>query len=423
MKGTKYLSQIGLTPDRFVKMKVNLIECPPGAGKTHFCPEELPKFVKSNRCILYLIDTRIGKEQIINHNDNTIEYSQSWRELMNETPKEVIEELHRNGWGTHAQAHITVMTYAKAGAIIYFEHPFDWSKFDYVVCDELHNLIKWQNIKAKDENGKILTINILKQTQRKIEHTLYNTNAKIIALTATPGKVRKVFKNIYNVLEPLEYNTLYRYEEKNVFCYSDFVPILNTIPIGTKGIIFFYHISQLKKAETLLVQNGHRTTSIWSAANKTHTMTDRQKEVITHIIKEQKIPESIDIILINAACETGINIKNKDICFVLVHSTNKDTVTQVRGRVRNDLEYLYFLSKTITSTPNPVPEEYLNKPLTAKEKEILCVDKIRYLSKKGEPYKWGKTKKYLESNGYKITDKTIKNVRYSIIEKRGKEND
>jgi len=416
MKGEKYLSEIGLTPDRFKKGKVNIIECPTGAGKTHFSFNELPRFTESNYCILYITDTRMNREQILAGNDNTVDYDKSWRELINETPKEKIVKLHKNAWGSHADIKITIMTYAKVGAVLHYGHPFDWSKFDYVVCDELQNLIKWQNIRAKNEDGKPLAVNILELTQKKIEQTLYSSDTIIIALTATPDKVKKAFENCFDVLTPHEYGSLYQYENTETIYYRDCVKVLEDIPQGKRGIIFFYQISQLKRAESILSQAGHKTASIWSIENKDHPMSERQLEIRRHIIHNQKIPHGIDILLINSACETGVNIKNDDIDFVMVQSMDEDTITQARGRLRGDLSQLYLYSNLIYDTQRPVPEKYLNRPLTAEEKKALC-EEIRYLSPKNQPYMWVKVKPYLEINGYKITDKTIKNVRVSIIEK------
>jgi len=239
MKGSRYLSEVGLTLDRFKNIKINIIECPTGGGKTHFAFNELPKFTQSNYCILYLTDTNMNREQILSQNENTTFYDQSFRELMNQTPKEEIIQLGSRGWGDWKEVKIRVMNYAQVGAILYYEHPFDWSKFDYVVCDELQNLVKWQNIVAKDENGKPKSVNILSLTRKKIEHTLYHTEAKIIALTATPDKVKQAFKNVFYVLDPQEYNSIYQYETNQIFHYRDYVKAFDEIPIGKRGIIFF----------------------------------------------------------------------------------------------------------------------------------------------------------------------------------------
>ena len=429
MKGEKYLSEIGLTSDRFMNKKINIIVTPTGAGKTYFAFNELPKLTKSNHCILYLTDTNMNKEQILNQNENTVEYQAFWRKFINDNTKEKIIDKTKikfvPTWGTVVPeilsdyTKIHVMNYAKVAGILHYGHPFDWSKFDYVVCDELQNLIRWQNIIQKDENGKPVSVNSLIHTQRKIEHTLYNTETTIIALTATPDKVIKKFNNYHIVLTPQEYNSLYQYETFQSYEFNDYIKVFDTIPQGKKGIVYFAHIKKLIEAEKALNERGHRTACIWSISNKTYHMTDKQLEVRQYIAQNEKIPDNIDILLINDACHSGVNIRNEDISFILIHSTDKDTITQVRGRLRQDLNLLFTLNRELADKPsNPLPAEYLNRPLTVKEKEYLCVEIIRYISPKGVPYKWKGVKPYLESLGYTITDKTIKNTRVSVIEKR-----
>lgn len=91
------------------------------------------------------------------------------------------------------------------------------------------------------------------------------------------------------------------------------------------------------------------------------------------------MPKYIDILLINAPCETGVNIKNNDIDFIIIHSENNDTITQVRGRLRNDLKQLYLYSKYFVDIPNEVPQEYLNIKLTKNDLDMLCEGKNKVI--------------------------------------------
>jgi len=438
MTGEKYLGQIGLTPKRFMPHKVNVIKCPCGAGKTHFAFKNLPKFTHSNHCILYLTDTNMTRDQIISNEDyEAVGYDPSWRYFMNLHSKESI--LHntvkwRKGWGTYRVTRakltkITVMNYAKVGAILHYaDQPFDWSKFDYVVCDEMHNLINFQNINVKDKStGKTEAVNILKETVKKIEETLANyPNVKIIALTATPQKVEANF-DTHPVLTEQEYNSLYRYDTDHELFYRDPFKQFNLIPVGGKGIVYFNTIGSLKDAEAYLNKLGHKTASLWSLSNTDHPMTADQKKVRKYIVKKQRIPSYVDILLFNSACETGINIKNDDIGFMMIHSEDAETQEQVRGRNRNDLKIQLSYLASLPDLPCPVPESFLNRPLTVDDKKALCNDYVRYLKpNKAEPYQWHTDfKNYLTNLNqynddnfyqYKIIDKTIKNQRVSIIE-------
>ena len=411
MTGTHYLAELALTPARFVQGKINVIDCPTGAGKTTFSLFHLPQFAQSNNCVLYITDTLMNKQQIVQNYEQTREYDEKWRKFMNKHTKAEIIQKSANAWGTQ-KAQITAMTYAKVGAILAHGNEFDWSKYDFIILDELHNLINFQNIPLNGNSANILSL-----AKSKIENTLYQyRDVSILALTATPDKVYKHFKNTYPVLSPHEKDSLFQYQTHNKIIYSDYSELLQMIPQGKKGIVYFTQIRTLKKAEKILTDNGHRAISLWSVSNTNHPMSNEQQQVRNHIIKHQLIPENIDILLINSSCETGVNIKNSNIDFMLIHSTDKDTITQVRGRLRHDLFLLYEYSPNYKKSVI-MPVEYLNRPLSAAEKDFLCCEVLRVWNKKtNEPYKWKGTKEYLQGNGYKVTEKTINNKRTSTIE-------
>ena len=73
IKGTKYLSEL-VQMNLLQKNKLNIIKAPTGSGKTYFALTALPSTVeKSDRKIVYLIDTINGKQQILqNYNAKPI---------------------------------------------------------------------------------------------------------------------------------------------------------------------------------------------------------------------------------------------------------------------------------------------------------------------------------------------------------------
>lgn len=409
MKGTKFVSDV-VDITKFKSGCLNLINCPTGAGKTYFIENKLRKTAKHQNGILYIIDTSMGKSQIISIFKNVKSYSKSWREDKNGS-----NTIYNTGWGNQEDS-MTIMTYAQVGAVLYYGHPFDWSKFEYIVLDEIHNLINYQNIPSFDENGK--SINILKYTKDKIDDTVKNyPNVKIVALTATPEKVYQHFNNVFDVISTQEYLSLRNYESFKVDYYRDYMKVIQQIPKGQKGIIYFTTISKIKEVEKFLSSHNYKTGSFWSISNEKHQMSNEQKAVREYIIENQKMPKDIDILLINASCEIGVNIKNNDVDFIIIHSENSDTITQVRGRLRNDLKQLYLYSKYFVDIPNEVPQEYLNVKLTKDDLDILCEEKIRLLNKKDKPLKWNSVSKFLLYNGYEIEETTLKGRKAKVITK------
>lgn len=399
MTGKYYLSDI-LTPSRFQSGCINLIRAPVGSGKTHYVFNYLSKSALSNDYILYITDTNMNREQIIATYQDADGYQKDWREFINSQPKNRIGK----GWGNFDNSirkdnKITVMNYAQVAAFINYGHRFDWGQFDYVVCDELHNLIYYNAIKDS----------ILNHTIDKINHTIANCpDVKIIGMTATPNKVFERFQKVYDVLTQQEIDDLFHYEVKNINSYRDYVKILNLIPKGKKGIIYFDRITTLKEVEKILIKRGHRTSSFWSLNNEKHPLNDNQRAVRQHIIDNQLIPPDVDILLINAACQTGVNIKNTDITFMVIHADKySDTLIQARGRLRNDLDNLHYYDKNFLDKPNPVPAHYLNRKITATELKDLC-NEIRYMKpKSNDYYKGKKVIEYLSQHGYRITKTTI----------------
>lgn len=399
MTGKYYLSDI-LNPSRFKSGYINLIQAPVGSGKTNFALNELPKHALSNDYMLYITDSNMNREQILATYKNVCGYKKSWRDFLNSQTKPTI----RKGWGTMASK-ITIMNYAQVAALINYGHTFDWSQFDYVVCDELHNLIYYKNIKQKSGSSSIL-----KYTIDKIQDTLLNhPHVKIIGMTATPTKVFESFSNVYTVLTPQEMSELKRYDIINKpWYYRDYVKVLRAIPQGRKGIIYFDHVGTIKDAEAILQERGHKTGSFWSIVNEDHPMTDYQKSVRQYIINNQMIPSDVDILLINASAQTGVNIKNTDITFMIIHAAEgSDTLIQARGRLRNDLNNLYYYDKDSVDMPSPVPIEYLNRKITVAEMKQVCAE-VRFMKPKGNDYyKTEKVVEYLNQHGYKIDKTTI----------------
>ena len=399
MNGDYYVSDI-LTPDRLHSGFLNVLVCPTGSGKTTAILKELPKYVDENRNrILLITDSNINRSQLVSNPDNKTQwYSKDWREFINAS---TTEQLTHMGWGSHLKTYITVMNYHQLGTLLHHRHYFDWSKFAYVVLDEAHNLIQYQNIKSKDG-----TINKVKYAQAKIDATLKDhPHVKIIAVTATPNTVFKKFKNAKSVFTEEEVSNLRQYEVGNFFIYRDIQKLLPQIPLGTRGIIYTSRITSIKKHQEYLISKGHKALGIWGSSNENHPMSEEQYDLISHIVRHQEIPPDIDILLINKAAETGVNITNKDLTFMIIHAKyGSDTFIQAKGRIRNDIPNVHFYESSYNDANIDIPEEYLNTPLNTENKKVLCNEVVRYLNPSGNPYQWGKVKEHLETNGFIIKE-------------------
>ncbi len=140
-------------------------------------------------------------------------------------------------------------------------------------------------------------------------------------------------------------------------------------------------------------------------------MTEEQLSARESVLKEFKIPEKYNLLIINSSSETSIKIKSP-VDYVIVNSTNEDTQVQVRGRVNGDLKRLYL--RNDGTQPLVVPDEYLNKELFTPDRNELCKI-INLKNKSNRLYKWPTVKTLLLDSGYVITDGRQNNKYYSII--------
>ena len=378
MKG-KYLSEI-IDLEDLGTYCLNLIEAPCGAGKTEFVKKILEPFINTDdwQDILFLIDTKIGAEQL---------------------------EL------TFKDTNITVMTYARYANIVKNTPKEDhWNSYDSViVCDEFHNLIQWS--KWQDNNIHRLAFDII-FTKIYLQKVYM-----VIALSATPQKIRDAFEPFKEVINEVPLLAEPRqYENKNISYYDNLTMLLNEIQPHQKGIIYIPHISQIIKYQNKLMQRGIKAASIWSIRNIEYPMTEEQQELRQYIVQNRSMPLGVDVLFINKSCETSITI-NGHIDFMIVHSSEEDVQIQARGRYRNDLEQLYLYNIYESSQQLSLSEGWLERPLYKKDKIKLC-EELDIKNECGRVLGWTSVKSILVDMGYTIEDKKIKGgSRYVIISK------
>ena len=390
----EYLTKIVELSD-IITGKLNLIESPCGSGKTTFAKEKLITLNHENN-MLYLIDTANGKEQLLQSKGAVQRYNEWTDEYEWRLPG------------------ISVMTYAGYATLCDKAPECDqWFRNALIVCDEMHNLIKWSRW------GNNNTIH-RQAVQLLRERIIFGKN-KVTALSATPDAIIDEFvrDDKLNFVElhgePRHYETFETHE------YHTLSMVLNNLVPQKRGIIFIPHIHEIKKYQSMLETRGIPTAAIWSISNEEHQMDDEQLDIRDYVLQYREIPDDIDILLINRSCETSITIGSekdtrKPIDFMIIHSTDKDTQIQVRGRYRADLPEMYLLNPEATDKII-LPDEWLDKPLNKEDKQRLCIF-LHIPSKSGNrTAMWSTVKPQLESSGYTVTEHRSMSERYSIITK------
>ena len=391
MKGTKYLSEL-VDCSALQEGKLNVIKAPTGSGKTYFALQHIPSLTEDTvHEVVYLIDTTNGREQIM-RNYNAISEYHKWS-----------QEVEEGGMWFDPQKEVVILTYAKFGYLITKYLDF-YKKFRYIICDELHSLLKFQHFSRQPNYHSV--------ARGALELAVKDSPATVIALTATPSTIKAAF-NAPAVEIPIDQKELKQYEVKETVGYTNLDSILSQMDVGTVGLCYISRIHNMIAFEQKAKEAGFSPVCIWSINNPNHPMTAEQLEVRRSILEDWMIPSQYDLLIINSSSETSLKIKSP-VDFVIVHSSNPDTQVQVRGRVNGDLQTLYLPTEGVLTVT--VPAEFLGKRLFRADKDALLKTLDLRNPANNRPYGWTTVKGILIDNDYAITEGRFNNLRYSIIE-------
>lgn len=390
---------------------VNLISAPTGSGKTYFkfntlIPSLKEEYNISNNEIVCLYDTSNLAESVRkdkNYN-NCLKYRSS--------KKEIEQFGISNGFN---QDKIEVMTFSKFG----FDLKQNSNCFDnkkIIIVDEAHNLIKYRDRYDSDTH----------KTYTNVIDKLYELSENgviVVLLTATPYRIlsnsdllKKGLK-VYNFYGKVD--TLFNFGEDEFSNIKNLIHKLkvyqNSFNEGYKALMYTDSIKSANKMVEVFKENGLNAVAIWSANSKT-TMSDKQLHVRKSIIETGLVPFGVDILIINGAYETGINIKDETVQFVIVNNSSKEVITQVRGRIRHSIILLLTKSRVLKNENIKIEldEKWLNRRLFIEDKEQL-VKELNLYNKNGRQLKWTSIKKLLQEQKYNVEDKkvSINNIKYN----------
>ena len=391
MTGTKYLSEL-VDSSALQKGKLNVIKAPTGSGKTYFALQHIPSLTEDTvHEIVYLIDTINGKEQII-RNYNAISEYHKWS-----------QEVEDGGMWFDPRNEVVILTYAKFGYLITKYLDF-YKKFRYIVCDELHNLLKFQHFSKQPNYHSV--------ARGALELAVKNSSATVIALTATPATIKDAF-NAPTVEIPIDQTELKQYEVKETVGYTNLDSVLSQMDVGTVGLCYISHIHNMIAFEKKAKEAGFSPVCIWSTNNSKYPMNEEQLEARRSILENWVIPPQYDLLIINSSSETSLKIKSP-VDYVIVHSSNPDTQVQVRGRVNGDLQTLYLPTEGVPTVT--VPAAFLGKQLFSQKKaELVDALNLRDPSNNRQ-HRWPTVKNVLIDNDYTVTEGRSGDKRYVIIE-------
>ena len=397
MREGLHLSEaLNLECPHYERGRLNLIVAQTGQGKTTAAINTIPKQlgVAPQRCLI-LIDTTMGEEEKI-----ALDECQMWGEKLDKP---------------------YILNYQKFGAMVK-RGELVAEMFDYICCDEIHNLIKYVRIdeaniwKRNPESSREVICLILSQESLSyiaIDTLLHWAELKGVwwfGLTATADNLEKWtrLKSYINEIQIQE--QLIAYEVFQKYEYSNVHVLLRANP-EVKRLIFVPKIEQGEQFAREIQENtGRKVVCLWSK-HALKPMTNNQLDIVNHLQQSHKYPDDIDDIILTEAYATGWNLIDDNVQIVIVHSGNKDIQIQFPGRKRGDWQIQYnYNSKlaenkkrlerkqavraNIANTQWIIPDNYLGRKLGKEDKEQL-IQEIGY------PKKWTSLKKDIQ-NYYNI---------------------
>jgi len=393
MREGLHLSEaLDLECPNYERGRLNLIVAQTGQGKTTAAINTIPKQlgVVPQRCLI-LIDTTMGEEEKI-----ALEECQMWGEKLDKP---------------------YILNYQKFGAMVK-RGELVAEMFDYICCDEIHNLIKYVRIdeaniwKRNPESSREVICLILSQESFSyiaIDTLLHWAELKGVwwfGLTATADNLEKWarLKSYINEIQIQE--QLIAYEVFQKYEYSDIHVLLRANP-EVKRLIFVPKIEQGEQFAREIQENtGRKVVCLWSK-RALKPMTNNQLDIVNYLQYNHKYPDDIDDIILTEAYATGWNLMDDNVQIVIVHSGNKDIQIQFPGRKRGDWQVQYNYNSQlaanekrlnrkqiaradIANTQWIIPDNYLNRKLGKEDKEQL-IQEIGY------PKKWTSLKKDIEN--------------------------
>ena len=398
MKGSKRISELITDKNALKAGRINIIEAPVSSGKTFFALNTLPKWAGNPEKILYLIDTTNGDMSIQRH---CITVGRQNYALCDYNTKHVWSAEHA------ADNKMPVMTYAGFGTEVRHNGgSFHWlCDFDYIICDEMQNLVRYQDYEGKGENVAAAEI--------ALRLVAAEGKTKIVALSATPQKIREHFKELcYDVR--FDRSEIRRLETFAEIPYCGGIQealemVLSQHPDFHTGILYTTEIEDMKKCIEYARSMGIAENGFWSIHAKT-PMSSEQLALRQHVLDKETIPNDIDLLVINAASETCIKIQEekRKVDYMIVHNSNEEVKTQVRGRYHGDLPLFYYhdIEAANIQKCRNLPQQFMNKRLYAADQDELCsflkLRNPKLKNQDGNYYKMRKVKEYLEKCDYHV---------------------
>ena len=384
-----YLSEV-LDTSVFKLGQANIIVAPCHSGKTTAAAKIIQEHASCPESVLYLIDTTAGKEALLTHEDAQ-KCTRRW-----------IEKIDPRWWTQAPDGdRFVVMTYHQFGYKLIDAPTFPLG-LDLIICDEMHNLIKYLGIEtannkkpgAREQHCCRTALETLGALAKRKQHT-----PLVVVMTATVNTVSERLDSMGVPMEHFDYSGRVRSDStKQRLYYADLSSVIRQI--NEKAIIYVPTIEMMKRCAGE-VNDGRNVCCLWSVNNPC-PMHEKEMTVREALLNTQRIPDDVDLLFFNAAYETSLNIRNEDFNTMVIHNSNPDTQIQVRGRIRHDIEKLYLYDKSHEHMDAYFPQEHLDRFLVSSDVREIA-QSMNLKDAKGEKMKWPSIYPLLEKSGFQVS--------------------
>lgn len=375
--------------------QINLIVGCCGSGKSYWSMKELCSNISGELEADYLLGFHRVKAYVT---DNLMLRDCIYYTYKNKLQKDINDgvdvDVIRGDYGEYILNGARFYTYSGFSEMIkHKENKNQNIDFIEVYFDEIHNLINYHN---RFGGSYTYLLNNLNDLAKK---------TKIIAMTATPERFIWFAKeNDIHCVDILGKHKceLQHYDEGELIIFSD--DLLNYLDSlnfenNSKYLIYTNKISNINRCVNHFVDKGINAQGIWSKRReKDYPMTSEQHYLINYLIENNKLPDELQVLVINDAYTTGWNLVDDSVNIVIINSSDYETVIQCRNRVRHDIKELHYkLSRSKKEDMfaqlfkedvfNDIIFKYSNKPLFKEDIVILGKElfKIGVINKKGKP--------------------------------------
>ena len=252
----------------FKKGQANIVIAPCHSGKTTAAIREIAGLAECRERVLLLIDTTAGKDSLLQR-EETARYSRGW-----------LKELDTEWWGCLMSGDgIRVMTYHQLGYQLQ-EHPDFMKNIEVVICDEMHNLIKYMNIEQANNKKAGTTGTDAEQRVCRLafDELTHLANEKesaplIVIMTATVNTLSVALDKANVNTEAFDFtDQVTRDKTLQTIHYNDVESILESLPLGERAIVYIPTISMMKKLAACIDDGWRTVCCLWGLHNEDHKL-------------------------------------------------------------------------------------------------------------------------------------------------------